>query len=100
RVFNLEQCDLPEGVIDKLPKAETHEHDPIDEAEVIVTSMPQRPALETAGAKAFYNLLTDRVTMPARELFTTAEEYYATLLHELTHYADFRIMPRIPALSL
>jgi antirestriction protein ArdC len=83
--FNLEQCDLPQGVIDKLPKAETHEHDPIDEAELIVANMPQRPALETAGAKAFYNLLTDRVTIPPRELFATAEEYYATLLHELTH---------------
>jgi antirestriction protein ArdC len=85
RAFNLEQCDLPQGVIDKLPKVETHEHDPIDEAEWIVANMPQRPALETAGSKAFYNLLTDRVTIPPRELFTTAEEYYATLLHELTH---------------
>jgi antirestriction protein ArdC len=85
RVFNIEQCDLPQGLMDKLPKVETHEHDPIDEAESIVANMPQRPALETAGAKAFYNLLTDRVTMPARELFITAEEYYATLLHELIH---------------
>ena len=85
RAFNLEQCDLPQGVIDKLPKVETHEHDPIDEAELIVANMPQRPALETAGSKAFYSSLTDRVTMPARELFTTAEEYYATLLHELSH---------------
>jgi antirestriction protein ArdC len=85
RAFNIEQCDLPPGVIDKLPKVETHEHDPIDEAELIVANMPQRPALETAGAKAFYSSLTDRVTMPGRELFTTAEEYYATLLHELTH---------------
>jgi antirestriction protein ArdC len=85
RAFNLEQCDLPMGVIDKVPKVETHEHDPIDEAELIVANMPPRSALETAGSKAFYSLLTDRVTMPARELFTTAEEYYATLLHELTH---------------
>jgi hypothetical protein len=53
RAFNLEQCDLPVGVIDKLPKVETHEHDPIDEAELIVANMPQRPALETAGSKAF-----------------------------------------------
>jgi antirestriction protein ArdC len=93
RAFNLEQCDLPPGVIDKLPKAETHEHNPIDEAELIVANMPQCPELETAGSKAFYSSLTDRVTMPARELFTTAEEYYATFLHELTHYADFLIMP-------
>jgi antirestriction protein ArdC len=85
RAFNLEQCDLPQGVIDKLPKVGTHEHDPIDEAELIVANMPQRPELKTAGAKAFYNLRTDRVTIPPRELFTAAEEYYATLLHELTH---------------
>jgi antirestriction protein ArdC len=94
RVFNLEQCDLPQAALDKLPKVETHEHGPIDAAEFIIANMPQRPELETAGAKAFYSSTTDRVTMPLRELFTTAEEYYATLLHELTHYADFGIMPR------
>jgi antirestriction protein ArdC len=37
--------------------------------------------------------MTDGVTMPPRNLFVSAEEYSATLLHELTHYADFRIMP-------
>lgn len=93
RVFNLEQCDLPQAALDKLPKVETHEHDPIDAAELIIANMPQPPELETAGAKAFYSSHNDRVTMPPRELFTTAEEYYATLLHELTHYADNRIMP-------
>jgi len=85
RVFNLEQCDLPQARLDKLPKVETHDHAPIDAAELIVANMPQRPELETAGSKAFYSSLTDRVTMPPRELFTTAEEFYATLLHELCH---------------
>jgi antirestriction protein ArdC len=85
RVFNVEQCELPQAVLDKLPKIETHEHDPIDEAERIVAEMPQRPELQTGGSKAFYSSLSDRVTMPPRELFTTAEEYYATLLHEMTH---------------
>jgi len=81
-------------VIDKLPKFETHDNDPIEAAELIVANMPKRPGLETAGSKAFYSSLSDCVTMPSRELFTSPEEYYATLLHELTHYADFRIMPR------
>jgi antirestriction protein ArdC len=31
RAFNLEQCELPQDVIDKLPRVETHEHDPIVE---------------------------------------------------------------------
>ncbi len=85
RVFNVEQCDLPQAVLGKVPKLETHEHDPIDEAERIIADMPQRPEVQTAGSKAFYSSLSDRVTMPPRELFTTAEEYYATLLHEMTH---------------
>jgi antirestriction protein ArdC len=85
RVFNLEQCELPAGVLDQLPKIETHEHDPIAAVEMLVANMPQRPDLQTAGSKAFYSSLSDRVTMPPRELFTSAEEYYATLLHELTH---------------
>ncbi len=85
RVFNVEQCELPQAVLDKLPKLETHEHDPIDAAEKIVAAMPNRPAIEHAGSKAFYSVLSDRITMPPRELFTSAEEYYSTLLHELTH---------------
>ncbi len=85
RVFNLEQCDLPQARLDKLPKIETHEHDPIEAAELIIANMPQRPELETAGSKAFYSSVTDRVTMPPRELFTSAEEFYGTLMHELCH---------------
>ncbi len=90
RVFNVEQCELPQAVLDKLPKIETHEQDPIDAAEKIVEGMPKRPAIEHAGSKAFYSVLSDSVTMPPRELFTTAEEYYATLLHELTHSTGHR----------
>jgi Zincin-like metallopeptidase len=52
--------------------------------------MPQRPELVTAGAQACYSPPADRVTMPARELFTTAAEYYSTLLHELTHSTGIR----------
>jgi antirestriction protein ArdC len=85
RVFNVEQCELPQTALDKLPKIETHEHDPIDAAESIIANMPQRPEIQHAGSKAFYSSQTDRVTMPPRELFTTAEEFYGTLLHELCH---------------
>jgi antirestriction protein ArdC len=85
RVFNLEQCELPQAALDKLPKIETHEHDPIEAAERIVAAMPNPPQIEHAGSKAFYSSMTDRVTMPPRNLFVSAEEYSATLLHELTH---------------
>ncbi len=94
RLWNVEQCDLPQGVLDKLPKVQTYQHDPIEAAERIIASMPNPPEIEFAGTKAFYSPTADRITLPPRELFSSAEELYATLNHEGSHYADFRIMPR------
>jgi antirestriction protein ArdC len=85
RVFNLEQCELPHAALEKLPKIETHKHDPIEAAERIISEMPNPPEIQHAGSKAFYSAITDRITLPRRELFTTAEEYYATALHETVH---------------
>ena len=45
------------------------------------------------GDRAFYAIEPDRVQMPPFESFFDAESYYATLLHELPHYAVSRIMP-------
>ena len=85
RVFNLEQCELPQTVLDKLPKTEAHEHNPIEAAERIIADMPNRPEIQYTGSKAFYSSLTDRITLPPHELFTSAEEFYATALHETVH---------------
>jgi antirestriction protein ArdC len=87
RLFNLEQCELPQAVIDKLPKIETHQHDPIEAAERIVAGMPNPPEILYAGSKAFYSPITDRITLPPRELFISAEEHFATLAHEMAHAA-------------
>src|SRR5229473_2729870 len=85
RLFNLEQCELPQAVLDKLPKIETHQHDPIEAAERIIAGMPNPPDIQYAGSKAFYSPTTDRITLPPRELFTSAEEEVATRLHEICH---------------
>ena len=85
RVFNLEQCELPQSVIDKLPNIETHQHDPIEAVERIIAGMPNPPEIVRAGSKAFYSPITDRVTLPPRELFISAEEEAATETHELIH---------------
>jgi antirestriction protein ArdC len=85
RVWNLEQCELPRAVLDKLPKIETHEHDPIDAAERTIAGMPNPPEIQYGGSKAFYSPITDRITLPPRELFTSPEEFYATALHETVH---------------
>ncbi len=85
RVWNLEQCELPHSVLDKLPKMETHQHDPIEAIEKIIAGMPNPPEIVRRGSKAFYSPLTDRITLPPRELFISAEEEAATETHELVH---------------
>jgi len=85
RLFNLEQCELPQSVFDKLPKMETHQYDPIEAVEKIIAGMPNPPEIVRAGSKAFYSPITDRITLPPRELFISAEEEAATETHELIH---------------
>ena len=52
------------------------------------------------GNRACYIPSADRIEMPPYAQFidtptaSAAEGYYATVLHELIHYAAFRIMPR------
>jgi antirestriction protein ArdC len=77
-VFNVEQC---EGIV--APDS-ARPVNPIEECERIVRQMPNSPAMEQDG-RAWYRPSTDTVGMPSRNAFNSAEEYYSTLFHELTH---------------
>jgi len=56
RVFNVEQCELPQAVLDKLPKVETYQHDAIEAAERIMARMPNAPEIEYAGIESVLQL--------------------------------------------
>src|SRR5262249_24119193 len=61
---------------------------PIESAEIIAArylDSPNAPRLRHGGARAFYTVTLDYVQMPERETFHSAQGYYATLFHELTH---------------
>jgi antirestriction protein ArdC len=77
-VFNIEQC---EGIKSPGPIRTIV---PLEECENIVQSMSNSPGFEQ-DARAFYRPSTDTVGMPARSAFDSAEKYYSTLFHELTH---------------
>ena len=77
-VFNVEQC---EGIA--APVARTSVN-PIGECERIMQGMPNPPAVQH-DARACYRPSIDTVGMPSRNAFNSAEEYYSTLFHELTH---------------
>ena len=77
-VFNVEQC---EGIASPSVALAVNA---IKECERIVRQMPNPPAMEQDG-RAWYRPSTDIVGMPSRNAFNTAEEYYSTPFHELTH---------------
>lgn len=79
-VFNLEQT---EGI--DIPRVSSQPRvNPIEQCETIVSGMPNAPKREQSD-RAWYRPSSDTVGMPARALFNSAEEYYSTLFHELTH---------------
>lgn len=80
-VFNVEQC---EGLV-KLPALEVIEHDSIAEAQAIIDNWVSKPKIDIGGDRASYNPVLDRVNMPNLNKFHTAEGYYDTFFHELTH---------------
>ena len=79
-VFNGEQ-------IDGLPPIQKQEHtwDPIERAEGILTASGA-DIHHNGGSRAFYRPLTDSIHLPDKGQFPSAENYYATALHELGHW--------------
>lgn len=81
-VFNAAaQC---EG-IDLPAQAARAPFDLIEACERVTAAYPAPPSITHCGGQACYLPSRDWVTMPARETFYAAPEYYSTLFHELTH---------------
>jgi antirestriction protein ArdC len=82
RYYNVWNCSQVEGLNelpDPTPMAATTK--PAE----IVANMPQRPEIKFGMAKAFYSPAEDFVGMPNRERFTSEDEFYSVIYHELTH---------------
>ena len=81
-VFNVEQCDgveAPTDGVEALPGG----FDPIPFGERVIAS--SGVTTREKGQRACYIPSIDEVHMPNRERFDSAENFYATMLHELTH---------------
>ena len=83
-VFNVDQVDgLPEAMrAQPLPPTGWQ---PIEAAERILAASGARVC--HGGSKAFYAPGPDQIQMPPRQAFDSAADYYATALHELTHWS-------------
>ena len=83
-VFNVEQADgltLERTGDDLTTEPEWKAH---QTAERVIQESGIHVA-HVRGDRAFYNLQTDKVTLPEREQFASANGYYQTALHELGH---------------
>lgn len=90
-VFNLDQIAGLEHLRPEPPK-EGAVFLPIVVADELLKK--SQAEIVEGGPRAFYQKLLDLITLPDRWRFEKAEDFYATGLHELGHYADSVIMPR------
>jgi antirestriction protein ArdC len=83
-VFNVAQC---EGLRIQPAQATASgpQIDPIENCERIVTEWLGKPVIRYGSNHASYNKFHDLVQMPDRSSFESAEQFYSTLFHELTH---------------
>jgi antirestriction protein ArdC len=81
-VFHISQCD---GLVSPTLDAPNPVFDPIAACEAVVINMPHPPVIQHGGDRACYQPSRDLVCVPPAQSFTSREEYYSTLFHELGH---------------
>ena len=85
-VFHIDQT---EGIKPKWNgEAKKFEHEPIEEAEQVITNYVTREGLKLVvfnSNRAYYQPSNDLVSVPEMAQYKVREEYYSTLFHELTH---------------
>lgn len=82
-VFNAEQIDgLPAYI---KPEQPDNKWTPIERAEMILEASGAT-IKHNGGDRAFYRPSTDSIHLPDKSQFPTADNYYATALHELGHW--------------
>ncbi len=81
-LFNFAQIDgLP---VDQVAPTAVKDFDANHEAEQVL--IKTHAQIDYGFDSAYYTSLQDKICMPQRERFTTSENFYATVLHELTHW--------------
>ena len=87
-VWNIEQttCELPAKLKDQTVER-VQNFGTIEAAETIVANYENGPTIKVKDGsnRACYCPTTDIVSVPHKDQFTSLEEYYSTLFHELSH---------------
>lgn len=83
RYYNVFNLDQTEGIT--IPdESRNPEFSPIEQAEQIISNMPNRPEMKE-GVRPVYYPIRDVVECPAAQFFDSSAEYYAAIFHEIMH---------------
>jgi len=83
KVFNVEYI---EGIEFDKELFETNEIENNEIADNIINNYLDNESIEIKnGSNASYNPVSDFITMPSKEIFTSRSGYYSTLFHEMAH---------------
>lgn len=86
RVFNADQADWTEGKKPVSPQRPANELTPYADAEAIMAGYRNGPTVTRKPSdQAFYLPSADTITLPELSQYSTADEFYSTAFHELTH---------------
>lgn len=85
-VFNIDQIDgLPDDFMDKfIAQPQLNDLEPCEKAETFIKNVPV--TIKEHDSVPCFKPRLDLVSMPKLGQFKTAEHYYATAMHELTHW--------------
>lgn len=82
-VFNSDQCEglnIPPVKWSDLTPDETNSR-----CKTLVDGYSNRPTIKAGFGRAVYSVSQDEIRIPSHSLFTSVEEYFCTLFHELIH---------------
>ncbi|MDU8924332.1 zincin-like metallopeptidase domain-containing protein [Pasteurellaceae bacterium LIM206] len=94
-LFNIEQCEgLPRNMYDSLTEtsegnSDTAQHQICGELRCMLEGMSLDVKI-IPSSHAFYQPDTDKVVMPEMKQFASEQDFYSTLLHEMTHATGHR----------
>lgn len=87
KVFNLEQCEIPEGAPLKY-RPENGDKNPIDDNPVFdeCEQLLNLAVWHEDDVKAYYVPSRDEIHLPNRRTFSTLSGFWGTAMHELSHW--------------
>ncbi|MEH6533535.1 MAG: zincin-like metallopeptidase domain-containing protein [Photobacterium frigidiphilum] len=89
-VFNLDQIENIEKPSVSVSEARKVQGDFVTLDHVEAAMVETGATISHLGVRAFYSPSHDVITLPTKDRFASSSDYYATAMHELTHWSGYK----------